>query len=448
MTDYSTADFYTDASLVDDPHSYFRYLREIAPVTRLPYRNVVAVTGFEESLQVVLDTEHFSSANVVTGPIPELPFIPVGDDISAQLEAARHKMVFQEIAATADGERHANLRFVMAKLFTPRRMKAMEPNLHATANRIIDEFVARGHVDLVVEFAMPFAGLTISDLLGIPERGRQRFRALFAKESTGLTIGSTPETMKNNSLVKIAKSVFLYLLARRLAALPPIGGLRRLFARLGGRAGLQQDDVLTELALSRFPDGSRVGLADLTGIGAFMYGAGQDTTVRLMSSAFRLLALRPDLQDELRENPERIGDFIEEILRYDGAVKSINRLCIRTTTLAGMEIKAGTTVLVALLGANRDPRRFANPDGFDMDRPRLKDHLGFSRGAHTCIGAGLARAEMRTAIELLLVRLGQFRLSPEHHGRADAPRFEYEPTTSFHGLAHLHLEFDPPGAAT
>lgn len=443
MRDYSTADFYTDTSLVNDPHSYFHYLRGIGPVTRLPYRNVVAVTGFDETLAVLLDTEHFSSANVVTGPIPELPFTPEGDDIVDQLEAARPKMVFQEIVATADGKRHANLRFVMAKLFTPGRMKAMEPNLRTTADRIIDEFIAKGEVDLVAEFAVPFAGLTISDLLGIPEAGRQRFRVLFAKEATGLTIGSTPETMKNNPLVKIAKSIFGYLLMRRLAALPPVAGLRHLFDRMRGQSDVPKDDILTELALSRFPDGTRVGLADLTALGAFMYGAGQDTTVRLMANAFKLLADRPDLQDELRRNPARIADFIEEILRYDGAVKSVARLCVRTTTLAGVEIKAGTTLLVALLGANRDPRRFDRPNEFDWDRPRLKDHLAFSRGAHTCIGAALARAELRIAIETLLARLPNLRLSEAAHGPPGERRFDYEPTTAFHGLATLHLEFDP-----
>jgi len=89
MTDYATADFYRDVSLVEDPHSYFDFLRAQGPVTRLPYRNVVAVTGYEETVQVMLDTEHFSSINAVTGPVLSLPFEPEGDDISGPLEAAR-----------------------------------------------------------------------------------------------------------------------------------------------------------------------------------------------------------------------------------------------------------------------------------------------------------------------------------------------------------------------
>lgn len=443
MQDYEKADFYTDATLVDDPHSYFHFLREIGPVTVLPYRNVVAITGFEEANQVLLDTEHFSSANVVNGPIPELPFTPEGDDITEQLEAARPKMVFQEIIATADGKRHSDLRQVISRLFTPRRMKALDPKLRETADGLIDEFIARGKVDLVTDFAAPLAGLTISDLLGIPPAGRKRFRELFGNESTGLAIGASVETMQNNSLVKIAKSIFGYLLVRRLTAIPPIPAIRGLVAKLGSQGGSDSDDILTELALARFPDGKRVGLKDLTALGAFLYGAGQDTTVRLMSNAFKLLAIRPDLQDELRSNPDKIPDFIEEILRYDGAVKAFARLCVRTTEVGGVKIKAGTTVLISALGANRDPRRFENPDEFDWNRPRLKDHLAFSRGAHTCIGANLARTEMRICLERLLTRLGPFRLSEDEHGPEGERRFEYEPTTAFHGLSHLHLEFEP-----
>ena len=88
MRDYSTADFYKDVDLVDDPHAYIDFLRAQGPVTRLPHRNVVAVTGYEETVQVMLDTEHFSSINAVTGPMTDLPFTPQGDDIAAELEAA------------------------------------------------------------------------------------------------------------------------------------------------------------------------------------------------------------------------------------------------------------------------------------------------------------------------------------------------------------------------
>jgi cytochrome P450 len=108
-----------------------------------------------------------------------------------------------------------------------------------------------------------------------------------------------------------------------------------------------------------------------------------------------------------------------------------------------MEIKAGTAILLSHMAANRDPARFPEPDRFDMDRPKLKEHLAFGRGAHTCIGAPLARREVVTSIERLLARMGNIRLSAQHVGPDGGLHFDYEPTYILRALASLHLEFDP-----
>jgi cytochrome P450 len=437
MTDYEGADFYSDATLVDDPHAYFDFLRAKGPVTPLPRHNVVAVTGYEETVQVMLDAEHFSSINAVTGPIPGLPFEARGDDITAELEAARPRMPFADQIVTEAGTRHAHLRSILAPLFTPSRLKALEPTLRATADAMIDEFVADGHVDLVRQYGGPYATLIIADLLGIPERGRRKFRKLL-EGAIPAEIGASPEDLKNNPLVGIGKAIFGYISRRRLANHPALRVFKPL---LVGRT--TDDEILTRLALARFPDGSTPGLVDLTALGAFLFGAGQDTTNRLLANAFRVIATRPDIQQALRDDPGRIPDFIEELLRFDGSVKSGGRMCQKTTVLGGVEIKAGTTILLSHMAANRDPRRFENPGEFDMNRPKIKEHLAFGRGAHTCIGAPLARREVAISIERLLARLGDIRLSDAHHGPEDSRRFDYEPTYILRALKNLHLEFDP-----
>jgi cytochrome P450 len=156
-----------------------------------------------------------------------------------------------------------------------------------------------------------------------------------------------------------------------------------------------------------------------------------------------VIATRPDIQQELRANPKRIADFMEEILRFDGSVKSGGRMCQKSVTLGGVEIKAGTTILLSHMAANRDPRRFADPHEFNMDRPRAKEHLAFGRGAHTCIGAPLARKEVGVSIKRLLARMDNVRLSEAHHGPAGAQHFDYEPTYILRAMKSLHLEFDP-----
>ena len=436
MTSYATADFYSDLALVEDPHSYFDFLRAQGPVTRLPHRNVVAVTGYEETVQVMLDPEHFSSINAVTGPIPDLPFTPVGDDITAELEAARRKIPFADQIVTEAGERHLNLRSIIATLFTPSRLKALEPSLRATADSLIDEFAADGKVELVGQYGGPYATLVIADLLGVPDDGRRRFRKLL-EGAVPAEMGASPEDMMKNPIVEVGKTLFGYIAKRRVLQHP----VMRFGQKLLGRK--PPADILTELALARYPDGSQPSAVDLTALAGFLFGAGQDTTNRLLANSFRVIASRPDIQEQLRGNPKRIGDFMEEILRFDGSVKSGGRMCQKTVTLGGVEIKAGTTILLSHMAANRDPRRFENPGEFDMDRPRAKEHVAFGRGAHTCIGAPLARKEVSVSIERLLARMGNIRLSDAHHGPEGARHFDYEPTYILRALKSLHLEFDP-----
>ncbi len=436
---YETADFYSDTALVDDPHAYFDFLREKGPVTRLPHRNVVAVTGYEETVQVMLDTEHFSSINAVGGPLPPLPFAPEGDDITAQLEAHRGKIPFADQVVTEQGARHLNLRSIVATLFTPSRLKALEPSLRATSENLIEEFAADGKVDLVAQYGGPYATLIIADLLGIPESSRRKYRK-WLEGAVPAKMDATPEDMKENPIVNVGKDLFGLITKRRLMNKAPLKWFKGL---AGYKAPDGRDDILTDLALARFPDGTQPTLIDLTALGAFLFGAGQDTTNRLLANGFRVIATRPDIQQELRDNPKRIPDFIEELLRFDGSVKSGGRMCQKTTVLGGVEIKAGTTILMSHMAANRDPKRFADPHIFDMNRPKAKEHLAFGRGAHTCIGAPLARREVAVSIERLLARMGNIRLSEAHHGPEGDRRYFYEPTYILRAMSALHLEFDP-----
>lgn len=443
MKNFAQADFYSDTELHADPHAYFSFLRDQGPVTRLPMRNVVAITGYEEAVQVMLDNENFSAINAVTGPIPELPIKAEGDDITEQLPGARAKMAFADQIVTQDGTRHADLRSVMSRLFTPRRLKAIESTLRDTSDALIDEFVKDGKVELVAQYGRPYATLVITDLLGIPDKDRGWFRDLF-RDAIPLEIGANEDASKH-PIALAGKKIFGYIMMRRLLLGNPLSRLvKRVF---GGKNAdpAARDDILTELALARFPDGSKPSVVDVTGLAAFLFGAGQDTTNRLLASCLRQLAERPAVQDALRANPKRIPDFIEEVLRYEGPVKGAGRLCIKTTTVGDMEIKAGTTLLLSHLAANRDPRRFENPEDFDIDRPKLKEHLAFGRGAHTCIGSPLARNEVRVSLERILSRMDNIRVSDSHHGPEGARKFNYEPTYVLCALKDLYLEFDPIG---
>jgi cytochrome P450 len=422
MQDYSKADFYTDTGLVDDPHAYFAYLHGKGPITPLPTRaNALVVTGYDEALEIILDGEHFSSANATNGALVKLPFKPEGDDIRVQVEEARAQRAFDDLIATAEGQRHVDLRSLLTQLFTPSRLKALESDLVGTADGLIDEFIADGKVDLVRQYGRPFTTLVIADLLGVPEDGRALFRE-YLKDSIPAEIGATSENLAEHGIAKIGAHIYGYLAERRQAP---------------------RQDILTDLALAKYPDGSEPPLHEVAGLGAFLFGAGQDTTSHLIGNGMRLLATRPELQESLRADPTLIPEFVEEVLRFDGSVKGEGRLCVQTTTIGGVEIKAGTPILIALMGANRDERRFEDANAFKLDRPRAKEHLAFGRGAHTCIGAPLARSEARVSFERLLARMGNICVAKGSLDASGAPHFAYEPTFILRALKNLHLEFDP-----
>ena len=131
------------------------------------------------------------------------------------------------------------------------------------------------------------------------------------------------------------------------------------------------------------------------------------------------------------------------MLRFEAPVKVNYRLAVEDTEVAGIAIPAGTVLTVGLMAANNDPAHFPEPGRFDIDRPNKRDHLGFSKGQHGCLGAPLARMEARVAIERLLARTGAVRISEEHHGLAGARRYNFEPTYTFRSMADLHIEYDP-----
>ena len=200
---------------------------------------------------------------------------------------------------------------------------------------------------------------------------------------------------------------------------------------------------MSELAHARLKDGSKPDFEMISGLARFLFGAGQDTTSRLIAMAILILGENPELQQRLRNEPERVGDFIEEVLRYEAPVKVVYRLALTDTTIGGVEVPAGTIVTVSLTGANTDPAHFPDAEKFDIDRPQLRDHMSFSRGAHTCLGAPLGRMEARIAIERLLVRTSDIRVSAEHHGAPGARRYHFEPTYTFRSLSDLHIAFTP-----
>ena len=291
------------------------------------------------------------------------------------------------------------------------------------ADQQIEEFHARGEVEFVKEFAGPFTLLVIADLLGVPEEDRARLREVLQGDAhERRQVGSTDDTMRHSPLEYLYGELSVYVEDRRRHP---------------------RNDVLTGLATATFPDGTLPEVIDAVRVAANLFAAGQETTVRLLGSALQLIADRPDLQDLLRTERERIPSFVEEVLRFESPVKGDFRVSRVSTTVGGVDLPAGTTVMVLNGAANHDPRRFESPAEFRVDRENAREHLAFGHGNHFCPGAPLARAEARVAIERLLDRMRDIRISEAHHGPAGARRYEYAPTYILRGLTRLNLTFEP-----
>jgi cytochrome P450 len=422
-TDFDTVDYFTDQSLVPDPHPYFDHLRSKCPVVREPNYGVLAITGYDEANAVLKDTDTFSSCIAVGGPFPPLPFTPEGDDISDLIAEHRGQLPLFEHMVTMDPPDHTNARSLLNRLLTPSRLKENEDFMWRLADECLDDFVARGQCEFLSAYAKPFSLLVIADLLGVPQKDHEEFRAVLGAPTPGSQVGS---------------------LDGDIVALNPLEWLDEKFiAYLEERRKEPKDDVLTALATAKYPDGSTPEVIDVVRSATFLFAAGQETTTKLLSASLKVLGDQPEIQQALRDDRTRIPIFVEEALRMDAPVKSQFRLAKKNTTVGDTDVPAGTILMVCPGAVNRDPVRFADPHEFSLDRKNVREHIAFGRGVHSCPGGPLARVEGRVSVERILDRMSDITIDEDKHGTVGDRSYNYEPTFILRGLTELNIKFTP-----
>jgi cytochrome P450 len=415
VTGLTSADFFRDREVQDDPYAYFDAVRAESPIWQEPHFGVYLVTGHDEALAVYNDSARFSSCNVVSGPFMAFPEPFEGDDVTDVIARHREMLPFSDQLPSFDPPEHTAHRALMMRLLTPGRLRENEEFMADLSARLLRDLIAKGTCDMVEDYAKPFALLVVAELEGVPEEDHAGFAEGFNGSEGTRELAHKPLE-------------FLY---------------ERFSAYVEDRRRQPRDDILTKMATATFPDGTVPEVNDVALLAANLFTGGQETTVRLLSFALRLLAERPDLQERLRADRDLVPNFVEEMLRYESPLRAQFRMAKVRTTVGGVDIPAGSTMLLLPGAANRDPRKFADPGTFDPERENAIYHLAFGHGIHHCAGAHLARAEGRVTINRLLDLTSSFTVSEAAHGPADARRWDYLPTYFLRGLQRLDLELTP-----
>ncbi|MEU8591196.1 cytochrome P450 [Streptomyces sp. NPDC048664] len=390
-----------------NPYPVYKCLRETAPVCQL---------SPPHGVDTYLITRYDDAKLALTDP-------RISKDMYAAFDA--YHTIFGDSSVAlddnmlfADPPKHTRLRRIINKAFTPRRIESLRPRIQQITDDLLERCPTGEPVDLLAAFAFPLPLTVICELMGVPEEERADVQKWC---STVARTGFSKEDKERLALAEGAlKDYFMSLIARKRRS--------------------ATDDLLSDLIRTQDEQGALNDGELLSTLWVLLF-AGHKTTAYLIGNAvFNLLTHRDQLQAVLAE-PDLLPNAIEEVIRYEGSVENATfRHALEDIPLRGEVIPKGALVQVAVASANRDPEKFASPDTFDVRRQGLQSaHLGFGSGSHYCLGAPLARMEMRIALTTLFERYPDVALM--------APAEEAEwlkvPFPAFRGLDRLPVALDP-----
>ncbi|MFM8304669.1 MAG: cytochrome P450 [Actinomycetota bacterium] len=372
-----------DVDIDTDPYPVFRRLREEAPCYYNPAHDFYALSRYDDVERGLVDKVTFSSAR---GGILEL--------IKSGIEIPTGTLIFE------DPPTHTIHRQLLSRVFTPRKMLALEDRIRAYCVESLDPLVGTDHFDLIADFGAHMPMRVIGMLLGIPDEAQAEVRS--RADATIRTEPGKPQEYGDS--------------------FDPAAAFSDFGTYLDWRTEHPSDDLMTELLFAEFEDEHgvtrRLERAELLTYLSVIAGAGNETTTRLIGWAGKVLSDHPDQRRELAADRSLIPGAVEELLRYEPPAPHVGRYVTRDVELHGETVPAGSALLLLIGAANRDDRKFADPDHFDIHR-EAGPHLGFGYGIHFCLGAALARLEGRVALEEMLARfpdwevdLDQARLAP------------------------------------
>jgi cytochrome P450 len=371
--EYDPYDYDLDAN----PHPVWKRMRDEAPVYRNEKYDFYAVSRFQDVLDCSVDAGTFSSAYSTV-----LEFMTEEPNESPM-------MIFR------DAPEHTALRKLVSRVFSPRRIHALEDQIRAIATGYLDRLAGRERFDYLGEFGAKLPVDVISTLLGVPESDREAIRHY----TDALLHRDPDETDASERLSKVSGNLMTYF-----------------SGYVAERRKQPRDDIMTDLLEAEIiqEDGTRRRLTDVEVLAfiGLLSGAGNETVARLLGWVATVFARNPEERRKLVESPALIPGAVEELLRYEAPSPVQARRVMRDVELHGTKVPEGATILLLTGSAGRDDREYPDPDRFDVTR-RFERHLSLGYGTHFCLGASLARLESRVAIEETLARFPEWEVDWE-----------------------------------
>jgi cytochrome P450 len=345
----------------DDPFPVYRQLRDDAPAYHDDALGFWALSRYDDVVAALHDPDTFCSRFGIT--------LEEGNPIPMML--------------TTDPPAHTALRRLVSRAFTPRRVADLEPAIRALSRTYLDHLPGGSQADLIVDYAAPLPMDVISKLLGVPDGDQEQLRgwsdALLHREEGDMNV--TPAGI--DAAYQLYKYFSAFVTERR--------------------ADPGADDLAAALVASE-SDGDQLTDDQVVGFLFLLIIAGNETTTKLLGNCLLAMQRFPRERAKVIADKARIPDAVEEILRYEGSTQVMARTLTRDVELHGARMPEGDKVLLLLGSANRDERVWDRPDDFDIDRAWPTHHLAFGHGIHVCLGAALARLEMRVSLEEFLER--------------------------------------------
>jgi cytochrome P450 len=393
----------------DDPYPKYRELRDQAPVYRVPDQDIWCVSRYDDVAHVLKHPEQFSSRAMFTmlmnagseGPPPlSLDSIHFVAKMAWKTRLNPLKFATSRNLIAEDGQRHTDMRALVNRGFSPRRVTAWQERAQALVDDCLAGLRAGEDFDVVADLAIPLPVTIIAEMLGVePERlaDFKRWSDAVVESTSGAGRAQPFSAPFREALIELIN--YLKGIAQARRARPADDLVSLLVASQSGEEGLTDREVIQ--------------------FGTLLLVAGNETTTNLIGNAVTALLDHPDQLAKVAADPALVPALIEETLRYDAPVQLVMRTVTEALELGGQRLTPGEIVVAMLGSANRDERRFPDPDRFDVER-HPQGHLGFGFGKHFCLGASLARLEAEAALQALVPELPRLRRSEEKLERIDS----------------------------